>query len=232
MIPAPTVDLSWLGLLSQNGQVNLRFAEDMLYGLEFDTAVRSASRFGQTLDEMLDAEHVSIRWAKCVPPEPAVSTAPEAAKDDDFQPPVQFSLAASAVKSTVQKSLPEIRKSDDQDNVSKAEEEVKMTVRTLLSTIIGNGSATETEANLKMLPAMKTDDASGKSSVLFLYEVEGAGENAKNPRRSPTPLRKNHLEHVILACLKVRADLCNEPSGSASSVAPPRPSDVLLVCFN
>ena len=52
---------------------------------------------------------------------------------------------------------------------------------------------------------------------LFWYCVEASGENALNPRRAPTPLRRQHLEKLTRSCLAMRDPTNQDDIGWESS---------------
>lgn len=77
-------------------------------------------------------------------------------------------------------------------------------MRSQVQTVDSSMSLEKLAKRLKAMDICKLR-GSPESSILVIYMVEAAGEHDKDARRSPTPMRRDHLEKILRAVFTTRA---------------------------
>ena len=147
--------------------------------------------------------------------------------DNEESYPLAVSVAQPGL---LEKYIPE-----EEDVVKQAEEKVVAEVDSYLSLLSATGekdekSITELAAELRALSLMAVE-SDAESSVLVIYDIDASGEQKNTPRKSPVPLRKEHLEKVIKATVGAREKsvACSEVGKNDADLPQPHTSDLLLV---
>ena len=221
----------------------------MCFKKVYDSALKTALRFNHSLEEILEHADVKEKWEKCSQTDDQPSGTSENQLGNSAAPGgsavalvagnQDHPLADKIVSSPV--SLSET----DEQLVTAAEQQVMTTINSLLSTVNfakppergetteSTHSVTSLATALRSLPVIGAL-GSTDSSVLLLYDVESAGEQAQCPRRSGCPIRKDHLATVVSAALIARSDHTDMTQaaqsmadGEAEALAPDQ-SDVSL----
>ena len=187
---------------------------------KFEQALKTSVRFGHSLAEFLAHADVKEAWQKVseeqLPSEGLTVGSTDVLKDvaesclvkGEEPHPLADKLVAKVTELTsVEESL-----------VTEAEKAATLQVSSLLTTV---SVTEETEACL----AVRGDTT---SSVLMLYEVDGAGEHSVAPRRLACPLRKDHLSLVVTSVLLARSDAPIEDLDLEALGIVPDKADVLL----
>lgn len=211
---------------------------------KFELALKTSVRFGHSLAEFLGHADIKEAWQKVseeqLPSEAlAMSTDVTAesclVKGEEPHPLADKPATKVTELTSVEESL-----------VTEAEKAATLQVSSLLTTV---SVTEETEATQRLksveslaacLRAMPVMAVRGDttSSVLMLYEVDGAGEHAVAPRRLPCPLRKDHLSLVVTSVLLARSDAPLDDLDLEALGVVPDKADVLLdfclitLCFS
>lgn len=205
---------------------------------KFEQALKTSVRFGHSLAEFLAHADVKEAWQKVseeqLPSEGLTVGSTDVLKDvaesclvkGEEPHPLADKLVAKVTELTsVEESL-----------VTEAEKAATLQVSSLLTTV---SVTEETEAcqrlkscealaaSLRAMPVMAVRGDT-TSSVLMLYEVDGAGEHSVAPRRLACPLRKDHLSLVVTSVLLARSDAPIEDLDLEALGIVPDKADVLL----
>lgn len=213
----------------------------------FELALKTSVRFGHSLAEFLGHADIKEAWQKVSEeqlPSEALTMSTDVLKDTaesclvkgEEPHPLADKLVTKVTELTsVEESL-----------VTEAEKAATLQVSSLLTTV---SVTEETEATQRLksveslaacLRAMPVMAVRGDttSSVLMLYEVDGAGEHAVAPRRLACPLRKDHLSLVVTSVLLARSDAPLDDLDLEALGVVPDKADVLLdfclitLCFS
>lgn len=207
--------------LEPRSQKAAEFAAAFLYGQTYDFAIKGAVRFGQSLEEVLEHKQLDIIWKSIV-------TQPDApAEQGQLEP--ELGKAAVLVNLVSPESLTKLQQPDNSDGlevVENAAELARRQVKSQIQTVDGSMSLQKLAKFMNSVDVCKKLRGGVESSVLTIYVVESAGEHQKDARRSPTPMRREHMEKVIRAMLCSRGDV--PPDFDSDKVVYPQldPSDV------
>ena len=217
--------------MSEKGSANLRFAEDafeesrvvgaqdFLYGQKYDSAIKQGLRTQMGLTEILDSGDCKEAWERCGAEEAATATDGPGQAGADNEEADSYPLAGSvAAPGQLDKYVP-----DEDDLVQEAEEETVAEVDSYLSLVsCSHGgeekSVRELAGELRAL-SLNAVRGSEDSAVLIIYDSEAAGEQKNTTRKSPTPLRKEHLEAVV------KAVVCSRQAPEVACFAEPGEND-------
>ena len=188
--------------MDPRSQKAAQFVSEMLYGVNFDFAMKQAVRHQQPLEEVL--EHSSI--VKVV--EQFMVAEKLAVTEDPGQGPgasVSSTLASLLPEGNFTKlSLPE--NSTALELTGQTAEAARKQVRSQISTLDGSMSLEKMAKQLRTMDVLKMR-GTAESSVLIVYNLNSAGEHEKEPRRSPCPMRRDHLDKVLKAIMSTRGPL-------------------------
>ena len=185
------------------------------------------------LSEILDSGDCKEAWERCSGEETATAAeGPGQARGDDEETE-SYPLAGSvAAPGQLDKYVPD----EESDLVKEAEEETVSEVDSYLSLVsCSHGgdekSVRELAGELRAL-SLSAVRGSEDSSVLIIYDLEAAGEQKATPRKSPTPLRKEHLEGLVKAavCSRQAPEIAcfAEPGENDPDLPAPHASDLRL----
>ena len=197
--------------------------------------MRTAVKSGSSLDELLQAELIKEEWAKIWGEEDNDEQAANAAGGTTGSTPVQLVTGEAEHPLADKIAKVAVALTPDQETlVTQAETSVTSAVDSLISTVpVAEHGDLKSVKNLaealRSLPVFRIN-ATDSSSVLLLYEVDGAGEHETCPRRSGTPIRKGHLDLVVQSAMLARADaVIHEMVELDDWNITPSGNDVLLV---
>jgi hypothetical protein len=227
--------LSWIGGLTSTGQLAARFAADVLYGKKWDPCLKGIVRYNGSLEEFLANGEVEPVFQKIEAEAKQLDDnednkdkrqEDDAMNDADEHSFFEFAAPDGAdVRALLEKSTEKEREIQ-----SSAVAEARELTKTLLTCVpteeVGVQSLADNVRNLSISQAR----GNRSSSVLFIYDVEAAGENVVEPRRAATPLRRDHLEKVIHSCLASREEApvnFEVPDGDVE-LGPPAVGDVYV----
>lgn len=183
--------------------------QDVVFKSKFDTAARTCLRFNQAPSDFLANDTVKDAYTAAMgsgeeenPVE--MEAAIVAAEDAGAQKSLLEQLLASPATATVATSLKENLKPDDTEIVKTHEELARNTVASLIK-LLDSTDKLSTLVNSIRSTAFGKMRGDGSGCILIFYDQKASGENAKCPRYAPPPLRKEHLEKVVLAALLSRS---------------------------
>ena len=209
--------------MEPKAQKAAEFMSEMLYGTAWDFCVKQAVRHQQTLEEVL--EHSSL--VKVVGTWMVAEKAAIAEEVPGEGNSVSASLANLLPAENYNKlTLPE--NTVKLEKIQEAADAARKQVRSQISTLDGSMSLEKMAKQLRSMDVIKMRGTT-ESSVMIVYSIESAGEHEKEPRRSPTPLRRDHLEKTIKALLTTRGEVPDFETFDEKTVLPQLdPSDMLL----
>ena len=199
------------------------FASDFIYGMGKDFAVRQAVRHMQSLEDVLAHAQIEKEWK-------IICTGEDEKPDDGMVGDALDSKQSSTLLCTVLASN-NVQTLHQPENVAKKEvaesaaAAAKRQVSSQLRCVDASMSLDRLASHLRSIDLVAKMRGTPDSSVMVLYCVESAGEHETDPRRSPTPLRRDHMLKVIQAVLTTRGEL---PDWDAATITYPQldPSDV------
>ena len=165
--------------------------------------MRTAVKAGSNLDEVLQTEPLKDDWAKIW-------------GEEDSENQAAGGGGLATMGSTPVQLVSGATEHPLADKVAKAAVTLTTSVSSAVGSLISTMPVCEDSnsdlkslkslaESLRSLPVFKMK-ATDSTSVLLLYEVDGAGEHESCPRRSGTPIRKNHLDLVISAAMLARSE--------------------------
>lgn len=178
------------------------FASKFLYDSEYDFAVKQAVRHQQSLEEVLEHSGIEKVWAQI-----QSSQNGNSGLSDSLEP-----VDSTSVKTCLLTVLPpeHLEKLSQPEHAAKLEvvesalESARKQVRMQIQTIDGSLSLDKLAKTFRAMECSKLR-GSNEASVAFLYVVEAAGEHERDARRSPTPMRREHMEKVMHAWMCTRS---------------------------
>ena len=178
------------------------FASKFLYDSEYDFAVKQAVRHQQSLEEVLEHSGIEKVWAQI-----QSSQNGNSGLSDSLEP-----VDSTSVKTCLLTVLPpeHLEKLSQPEHAAKLEvvesalESARKQVRMQIQTVDGSLSLDKLAKTFRAMECSKLR-GSNEASVAFLYVVEAAGEHERDARRSPTPMRREHMEKVMHAWMCTRS---------------------------
>ena len=206
-----------MGTLSSAGQAALNFCEKVIFRSEYDGSVKTALKWGQSLDEFLKHSDIAVAWQviEDTAPVPVTETAGPCADRDDAEQ-VSFLTTVSGITNAA-----EVIAKDVEDKViGKAVVEAESLSKTLVSVMDASmESMDDMITGMRNSPVMSVRAPAGRT-VLFVYDIESAGEHKTDPRRSLVPLRKDHLERMVRSAIATRDPDWQAPSNPKDMILP------------
>lgn len=201
------------------------FAAEFIYGMSQDFAVRQAVRHMQSLEEVLSHAQLEKEWK-------AICAGEEEKPDsgmigESFEGKQSSTLLCAVLASDNVRSLHQPENAAKREVAETAASAAKRQVSSQLTCVDASMSLDRLASHLRSIDLCAKLRGTSESSVMVWYSVESAGEHEKDPRRSPTPLRREQMEKVIRAILSTRGEV---PDWDAANIVYPQldPSDVQL----
>ena len=203
------------------------FAGEIIFGSEYDHVMKQAVRHGMCLEELLEHSAVEKVWKEFTAGADEVAAS---VGETDTSESKQTALLVSMLPCGDAKNLHNPDHAPKREVAESAAEAARRQVSSQLRCVDGSQSLERLATQLREIDFVKLR-GSTESSIFILYQVESAGEHERDSRRSPTPVRKDHMDKILKAILSTRGEL---PDWEANSIVFPAldPSDLQLACIS
>eukprot|EP00438_Fugacium_kawagutii_P003716 Skav208140 [mRNA] locus=scaffold235:3653:4351:+ [translate_table: standard] len=208
--------------LEPRSQKAWAFCADLLYNKSYDFAVKQAVRHQQSLEELLDHAMIEKVWKQCVHPEQLAATHSEV----DHEVGGASAHLANLLPTESVSKLSQPENAQKLEAVESAADGARKQVRSQIQTIDGSMSLEKLAKQMRNMDVCKLR-GNDESSIMILYVLDAAGEHEKDPRRSPTPMRRDFMEKILKAVMSTRGPL---PDFEQEKIMYPQlhPSDMSL----
>ena len=204
---------------------------------KFEQALRTSVRFNHSLAEFLQHADVKEAWQRVseeVVPSEGLIASTDVLKD----PAVSSLIKGEEPHPLADKLVTRVTQLTPAEEtlVTDAEKSAGLQISSLLPCVSMTEETEATQrlksaeslaASLRALPVMAVRGDT-TSSVLMLYDFDGAGEHLVAPRRLACPLRKDHLGLAVTSVLLARSEVPLDDLDFESLGVVPDKADVLL----
>eukprot|EP00435_Cladocopium_sp_Y103_P016837 s1739_g4.t1 len=189
------------GGMEPRSQKAADFASKFLYEMTFDFAIKQAVRHQQSLEEVLEHSGIEKAWAEIIGPQaPKLSAG-------DVEGETEVSKSSLLMQVLPHEHLERLSQPEHAAKLEVVENGIELArkqVRSQIQTLDGSMSLDKLAKSFRTMECSKLR-GTNDSSVVFLYIVEAAGEHERDARRSPTPMRREHMEKILKAWMLTRS---------------------------
>eukprot|EP00435_Cladocopium_sp_Y103_P021496 s3597_g5.t1 len=212
------------GGMEPRSQKAADFASKFLYEMTCDFAIKQAVRHQQSLEEVLEHSGVEKAWAEIIGPQAAKLSA------GDVEGETEVSKSSLLIQVLPHEHLERLSQPEHAAKLEVVENGIELArkqVRSQAQTVDGSMSLDKLAKSFRTMECSKLR-GTNDSSVIFLYIVEAAGEHERDARRSPTPMRREHMEKLLKAWMLTRSPDMPDLESEKLTFPQLHPSDVTL----